>query len=216
MIPLAFLGGALVGAAGLLTVALRDGEKTESALPSSLKHPGRLDEREIAALLADYSLAAISLSGKCNQVEVESGDLHFTSIPLDDDTLLQKVANSIGDGLTKTCRNMRCGQLNDLKEEAVSLYGRYRGVFRQANTLLCKHGRAPIDLGPIRSGIKAISVNNAINNEDWWFDFSAAVDNIRDFLDRSSAIAEQFIDIFEGMKNSPSSDGCESKSLASI
>lgn len=58
----------------------------------------------------------------------------------------------------------------------------------------------PIDLGPIRSGIKAISVNNAIDNEDWCFDFSTAADNIRNFLDKSSAIAEQFIDIFEGME----------------
>lgn len=214
MIPLAFLGGALVGATGLLAVALRDGDDAESALPSSLKHPEGLDEREVASLLADYLRAAIKLSGKCSKVEMESSDLHITSISLDDDSLLQKMSNAVEDGLTRVGRTLRCSQLNDLKTEASRLYGTYRGVFRRANVLLRERGGETIDLRPIRFESGEISVNNALDNDKWCLDFGAAVDTIRNVLDKSSAIAGQLIGLLEEMDNpSPAGDGM-SQSLA--
>ena len=199
MIPLAFFGGAFVGAAGLLAAALCEGDGAGSKSSSSLKDPDRFDEREVADLLAEYSLAATRLSMKCTQVEWESSDLHVASLSLDDDGLLQKMANIAEDGLTKAGRSLRCSQLKDLKAEASSLYGTYRGVFRQANALLRECGGETIDLRSIRFASSEVSVNNALDNDDWCLEFGAAVDNIRNFLDTSSAIAEQLITLLEGI-----------------
>ena len=202
MIPLAFLGGALVGAAGLLSVALLDAKETESSFPSSLKNLESLDDEEVTSLLLDYSIAANLLSAKCNMLEFESVGLHLTSFKKDDDSLFQKAANTVYDGLARTGRSMRCNQLGRLKDEAVNLYRRYHGVFKQANALLCERGMSPVDLRPLRAGVRKVSINNAIDNDDWYLDFDAAADNIRTFLEKSSAIAEQPIAIFEGRENS--------------
>lgn len=201
MIPLAFLAGALVGTAGLLSAALLDVKKTESSFPSSLKNPESLDD-EAARLLLDYSIAANLLSAKCSVLEFESVGLHLTSFKKDDDSMFQKAANTVYDGLARTGRSMRCNQLGSLKDEAVNLYRRYRGVFKQANALLCERGMSPVDLRPLRAGVRKVSINNAIDNDDWYLDFDAAADNIRTFLENSSAIAEQLIAIFEGRENS--------------
>lgn len=208
MIPLAFIGGALVGAAGLLAVALRDGDDAGSALPSSVKHPERLDEREVVSLLAGYTRAANKLSAKCNTIEMESSDLVMASISLEDDDLLQKMSNVVEDGLTRVGRTLRCSQLNDLKDEASRLYGTYRGVFRRANALLCERGGENIDLRPIRFESKEISVNNALDNDDWCHDFGKAVDSVRNVLETSSTIAGRLIDLLEEMDTpSPAGDG---------
>ena len=153
-------------------------------------------------LLLDYSIAANLLSVKCSMLEFESVGLHLTSLKKDDDSLFQKAVNTVYDGLTRTGRSMRCSQLGSLKNEAVNLYRRYCGVFKQANALLCERGMSPVDLRPLRAGVRKVSINNAIDNDDWYLDFDAAADNIRTFLENSSAIAEQLIAIFEGRENS--------------
>lgn len=198
MLPLVFLGGALVGAAGLVAAALHDDKKTEAAFSPLLKAPEALTEDEVASLLGDYALKANLLSIKISQVGIESAALQGTSIELPDDGMFQKIANSIGDGLTKTARHLRCNELENLKDEASKLYGRYRGVFRRANALLRERGRTPIDLRGLTLSKAKVSVNNAIENENWCFDFEDAEEGIRSFLEKSSEIAEQFIAIFEG------------------
>lgn len=198
MFPLVFLGGAIAGAAGLVTAALLDDKKTESAFPPLLKTPEHLDEEDVSSLLGDYALKANMLSIKCSDVEVKSCDLQSTSLELPDDSMFQKIANTVCNGLTRTCRGIRCGELNALKEEAAKLYGRYKGIFRRANALLRERGRSPLDLRPLRFSVEKITVNNALENDDWCLDFDEAVDVIRDFLQKSSDMAEEFIAIFEG------------------
>ena len=208
MLPLAFIGGAVTGAAGLLAAVLYNSHKAESEYSPLLKTPEHLDAAEVVGQLNVYFFKANSMHFKCSEIVMDSIHLAFRSIPLPDDGFFQKTANVIGDSMTGVCRGWRRDALLALKDDCQKLYGRYRGVFRRANAILRERGETPINLNAITFKGQDFSINKSLENEDWHLDFEALADRIRDFLDTSCAIAEQLVGILE-RKDGPIAIGHE-------
>lgn len=200
MMPLVFLGGVLTGAAGLLGAAIYDSHKTEAKYSPLLKTPEKLSAEDTGAQLHLYYLKAQEIYGKCNDVMLESIDLVSTPIDLPDDSFFTKSMNLIGAKANGFCRHVSVGQLQQLMEDAHELYGRYKGVFKRANTILRERGRTPVDLGGLVKSKQRFSVDNSPENENWDQDLQACADIVINFLELSCAKAEELIDILEQEK----------------
>lgn len=197
MLPLAFIGGAVTGAAGLLAAAMYDSHKTESEYSPLLKAPESLDADEVTRQLNIYFFQVTSLQLKCSKLLMDAGGLAITSMSLPDDGLFQKVAKALDDGVTGISRRLKEDDLLTLKKDCQRLYGRYRGVFQRANAILREHGKSSVSLKPITFTGQDFSINNSLDNENWWEDFDALVTKISDFVETSRAIAQQLTEMLE-------------------
>lgn len=197
MLPLVFLGGALTGAAGLLTAALWDKHRTESQFSPILKNPKELDAKQAAKQLNQYFFKAQALYSECNKIVMESCELIITPIPLPDDSLLGKAGVVLGSHANKWCRGWRESQLKDVREEAKNLYARYKGVFKRANELAIQKGAPAIDLKSISYSASSMSIDRSLDNDNWDREFQDFADTIREFIENSCNIAEKLIDILE-------------------
>lgn len=197
MQPLAFIGGAITGMAGLAAAAFIDHKITESKFSPELKTPEKLDSKQVVAELNNYFFKQQAVLSECNKIVIESCDNIVTPMRLPWDSALQKAANSIGGGLSKVCRKWSVSKILDCKKQAEELYRRYRGVFDRANALLTEAGRTAITHpASIYTG-KDPQVNNAAENEDWGDEFEKLADEIRDGIEHSCNIAEQLIAALE-------------------
>lgn len=197
MLPLAFIGGAVTGAAGLLAAVMYDSHKTESEYSPLLKTPEHLDTEDVTRLLNIYFFQITSLQLKCSKLLMDSGHLAIPSMPPSDDSFFQKVAHAFDDGMTGISRRLSQDSVLTLKNDCQRLYGRYRGVFQRANTILRERGKSPVSLKPITFKGQDFSINNSLENEDWWDDFDALVTKISDFVDTSRNIAQKLTEMLE-------------------
>lgn len=193
MRPLAFIGGAISGAAGLIAVALWDQKRTESAFSPLLKTPGELDARDTAKQLNCYFFKAQQLYSKCNQIVMDSTHLISTPISLPDDGVFQKAANFLGGGATRACRGWRENELRNLKVELKNLYGRFRGVFRRANQLIADKNGSQADLKALGCMDSDPMIDNSLDNDNWDTEFMAFADSIRGYIERTCEAAEKLI-----------------------
>lgn len=197
MQPLAFIGGAITGMAGLAAATFIDYKLTESKFSPELKTPEILDRNQVIRELNNYFFKQQTVLSECNRIVLESSDNIVTPMPLPWDNALQKAANAIGGGLLKICRKGNVGSLLKCQNKAEEIYTRYRGVFERADNLLADTGRASL---PIPSRIfegSGVKVNNAPENENWIDEFEMLADQIRDGIEHSCTIAEQLIEALE-------------------
>lgn len=197
MLPLVFIGGAVTGAAGLLAAVMYDNHKSESAYSPLLNTPEHLDAEEVTRQLNAYFFKASSLHLKCSQIIGDSSHLIFTSVPLLTDGFLERAVNAFGDGMTGISRRLRQDDLVTLKKDCQRLYDRFHGIFQRANTILQERGKSPVSLKSITFKGVDFSIDNSVENEDWWEDFSALTDKIQNFLDTSCKIAEQLVEMLK-------------------
>lgn len=197
MLPLAFIGGAVTGSAGLLAAVMYDSHKTESEYSPLLETPESLDADEVTRQLNIYFFQVTSLQLKCSKLLMDAGNLAITSMPLPDDGFFQKVAKVIDDGMTGIGRRLKQDDLLTLKKDCQRLYGRYRGVFQRANAILRERGKSPVSLKSIAFKGQDFSINNSLKNENWWEDFDALVTKISDFAETSRTIAQQLTEMLE-------------------
>lgn len=197
MLPLAFIGGAVTGAAGLLAAVMYDSHKTESEYSPLLKAPESLDVEEVTRQLNIYFFQVTSLQLKCSKLLMDAGGLAITSLSLPDDGFFQKAAKVLDDGMTGIGRRLKADDLLTLKKDCQRLYGRYRGVFQRANVIVRERGKSPVSLKPITFTGHDFSIDNSLENENWWDDFDALVTKISDFMETSRAIAQQLTEMLE-------------------
>ncbi len=197
MLPLVFLGGAIAGAAGLTAAALYNSHKSEFQYSPLLKTPDVLDAAGVVRELNNYFFKAQSLYTACNKVVFDCSELIFTPVPLPWDNVVRRTLNRIGGGMNSFGRKNGNSRLCKLKEEAITLYGRYKGVFLRANELAKTMGRTPLQLDVIKFDDVTHELDNSVTNENWDEDFEALADSIRNFLDRSCDVANQLIDMLE-------------------
>lgn len=206
------LGGALVGAAGLAAATYLNREDNS---------PHRLDTVEslgidaLVGRLNTYVIKAHALSIKCSSVVIKSGDLQFAPIDLPDDTLLTRFGNMVGGKMTVTSRAWKHDALFDLKKEAEHLYTQHRDLFSRANELLEQHGMGRIKCKEITFAQQDFSLNNELSNEDWILKLDALADDIRNFLETSTVVAEQLISNLEGIQEHDTADGGRFVAIAS-
>lgn len=203
MLPLVFLGGAITGAAGLLGAALWDKHRTESQYSPLLKSAGNLDAEQTARQLNNYFFKAQAIYTRCNEIVIASSELILTPIPLPDDNFFQKAANLLRGVANRYCRSWRESEMRQLKKEAKALYGRYRGVFEQANRLAAQKGATPIDLSAIAFAGSSPTVDSSLENDNWDREFQELADTIREFIEKSCDAVERLIDILEGARHEP-------------
>ncbi len=194
MQPLAFIGGAITGMAGLAAAAFIDHKITESKFSPDLKRPESLDAKRIAAELNNYFFKQQAVLSECNRIVIESSDNIVTPIPLPWDNTLQKAANVIGGGLTKICRKGNVGRLLNCRREAEDIYARYRGVFVRANVLISGAGCPALEIPARLFEHKGVQVNNSLENDDWGDEFDQLADHIRDGIELSCDMAEKMIE----------------------
>lgn len=197
MRPLAFLGGAVAGAAGLAAAAFIDHKVTESKFSPALKRPETLDAKQVAAELNNYFFKQQAVLSECNRIVIESSDNILTPLPLPWDNALRKAANSLGGGLSKVCRKESVGRLLSCKKQAEELYARYKGVFERANALLVESGHSAIVHPEDFFSEKIPQMDNSAENEDWGDEFDKLADEIRNGIEQSCNIAEQLIEALE-------------------
>lgn len=202
MLPLVFIGGAVTGAAGLLAAVMYDNHKTESQYSPLLNTPESLDVEEVTRQLNIYFFQVTSLQVTCSKLLMDSGHLALTSIPVSHDGFFQNAAQVFDDGMTGISRRLRQDELLTLKKDCQRLYGRYCGVFQRANAILRERGKNPVSLKAITFKGQDFSINNSLENEDWWEDFAARVATISDFVDTSRNIAQQLTEMLE-QENEP-------------
>lgn len=192
MRPLAFIGGAIVGAAGLLGAALYDSHKTESQYSPLLRTPEKLDAAGVSDQLNAYFFKAQALYSKCNQIVLENSDLIVGPVRLPWDNSVRKAANAVAAKLGKLCGKYNIHQLVECGKEANLLYSRYLGIFERANSILKERGRSPLDL-PDKLAVPEVSNSD----EDWDSSFEIAADRIRDTIEASCNLAEQLLEMLE-------------------
>lgn len=197
-----FLGGALVGAAGITAAALLHKEND-----NPLRQLGNIEDLGVDDLIGKlnrYVIKAHALSIICSSVVMKSTDLQATPIDLPGDDLLTRIGNMVGGTMTVVSRQWKRDALLDLKKEAEQLYTQYSGVFAKANTLLEQFGMGQISCKGIVFGKRDFSLNNELSNDDWILEFDALADTIRNFLNMSTTVAEQLIASLE--KNQDEND----------
>lgn len=193
MQPLAFIGGAIVGAAGLLGAALYDSHKTESQYSPLLRTPEKLDAAGVSDQLNAYFFKAQALYSKCNQIVLENSDLIIGPVSLPWDNSVRKAVNAVAAKLGKLCGNYNIHQLMECGKEANQLYRRYIGVFERANSILKERGRSPLEL-PDRLFPEKLAVPDASgSDDDWDSSFEIVADKLRDTIEASCNLAEQLI-----------------------
>ncbi len=208
MLPLAFIGGAVTGAAGLLAAVMHDSHKTESEYSPLLKTPEHLDAEEVTRQLNIYFFQITSLQLKCGKLLMDAGNLALPSMPLPDDGFFQKAAKALDDGMTGISRRLRQDDLLTLKKDCQKLYGRYRGIFQRANAILRERGHSPVSLKAITFKGQDFSLNNSLENEEWWEDFDALVTRISDVMETSRTIAQRLTEMLE-QEGDPAAIDCE-------
>lgn len=197
MHPLAFIGGAIVGAAGLLGAALYDSHKTESQYSPLIRTPDKLDAAGVSDQLNAYFFKAQALYSKCNQIVLENSDLIIGPVSLPWDNPVRKAANTVVAKLGKVCGNYNVHQLMECGKEANHLYRRYIGVFERANSILKERGRSPLDIPDRLFSEKLAVPDTSVSDEDWGSSFEIVADKIRDTIEASCNLAEQLIEILE-------------------
>lgn len=190
---IAFMGGAICGAAGLLGLAMHDAHKNGGRpLPDNFS---TLSAEECERLLESYFINAQKIYADCNELALESCGLISTPIELPDDSVFQKGANFIGGSATLIARALRIRQLNGLLADAIELYAKYRPVFVRSNELLRERGQKALALSDLAPQKNAICANNDLENDDWGFELENGADVIRDFIELSCGRAEALIDL---------------------
>lgn len=198
MHPLMFIGGAVVGAAGLLGAALYDKRRTEAKFSPLLKNAAGLDAAQVIEQLNDYYLKSNALSIKCSGVLVENCGLHGPWLgAMPDDDFLHKAFADIDRHVTPVMRKWTVGQIADLGEEAKKLYIRYKGCFERANALIAAQGERQVDLSGIKFPAQKFSLDNSVQNDNWGFDLDELADIVRNYLDHSADIAEKLVQLLE-------------------
>lgn len=185
MLPLVFVGGAITGAAGLLAAALWDKHRTDSQYSPALKSPETLDATGAAEQLNSYFFKAQALYSKCNEIVFSAIGLISTPIPLPDDNIFQKAGVFLGGKANKWCRNWRQRQLNEVREEAETLFDRYKGVFKRANELVAQKAGQSVDLSAIKFAGNDRQIDSSLENDNWDGEFEEFADTIREFIESS-------------------------------
>lgn len=202
MLPLAFIGGALFGAAGLAVAAMVDKQKTEAGFPPSLKRCAELDRHDISMLLTDYYIRENQLATECGVLVAECGNC-YPAIEMPDENLAEKVFRLADNVMTPKIRKWDHDKMLSLRDEAQKLYARYKPAFLRANKLLREEGQSPLDLRAITFKGVDFSLDNSAENENWVFDLLDLSDKIRNFLDISGDIAEKMINFLDETKTCP-------------
>ena len=197
MLPLAFLGGAIVGAAGLATAAYVDHRITEAKFSPDLKRPDTLSAEQVVQELNSYFFKLQGIYSQCNKIVLENSDLIVTPVPLPYDNTIHRIANSIGGRLTSISRSSSISQLLDCRREANKLHERYLGIFERANYILAEKGMTPLTLTKRLFTEKTVSLDTSVHNDDWDTEFETIADNIRDTLDEACDQTERLIAMLE-------------------
>lgn len=197
MQPLAFLGGAIVGAAGLAAAAYVDHRITEAKFSPDLKRADTLNAEQVVRELNSYFFKVQGIYSKCNKIVLENSELVVTPMPLPHDNIIHRVANSIGGRLASISRGSSISQLLECQREANKLHGRYLGVFERANSILTEKGMTPFTLTKRLFTDKTVALDTSIRNEDWDTEFETIADNIRDTLDEACNHTERLIAMLE-------------------
>lgn len=196
-----FLGGALVGAAGLAAAALLDKSSSAPELPgpSCGDSAAGLDARGAVDALNEYFFKAHELARRCSTLSMESGELCMGPIELPEDSLLEKAANAIGGGLTRVVRGFRAEDLRSLHRQAAQLFSDYRPVFTRGNDLLKGAAMAGVGVSTKELDIRD-RLDNSLENEDWFDDLDEGCSRLNTFLTESADAAQELIDQLETLQ----------------
>ena len=186
-----FIGGTLLGAAGLAAAALAHDKISGTEPAPKADRIRAMDAAEISRQLRIYFFKATSLSLKCTGLFSESAFSDFPSINFPDDGFFTKMGNKIEGGMNRICRGMTKSQVLDLKNEAKKLYRQHRNLFIQANNILYQKGVAGISLADLTLDDQHFVLNNAMDNENWLDDLHVLCEAISAFLTKTADVADQ-------------------------
>lgn len=197
MQPLAFIGGAITGMAGLAAAAFIDHKITEARLSPDCKQAEALDSGQVVKELNGYFFKAQRLYSDCNKIALESNNLILTSATMPWDNFFRKSVSSLGGKMAQVSRKCGIEELRECGKKAQKLYSHYSPVFERAAAILSERGRT-VPVVASRLGIGRIGpLDNSISNDNWDMEFDQYVDMIRNSIEQSCNMAEQLIEMLE-------------------
>lgn len=191
-----FLGGALLGAAGLSAAVLLTQNKEDAAEPHVNFTPdeaSRMDAQEVIEHLDAYFSQSCGLGIQSSLSCFDCGDLSSGSIHLPDDGLFTKVENRLVDALVCVGRKSKEQDLRLARQRIEGLYQRYRPVFVRANRLLSAQGVSGVSLKDFTLADHEFSLKNSIDNENWCdeaLDLNSCLD---DFISKTTEAANKLV-----------------------
>ena len=189
-----FIGGALLGAAGLTAAALFDAKcNPRPALPEPDKARS-MDADSVADGLSEYCRRATTLN--LEQCIKLMPDGSMPPIYLDDADILDRVRTRVAEGLCFLDRKFKMSALRGFHKDAVKLYRQHRCLFVRANAILKGHGKEGVDLKALEAGaagfaarfaaLQAAPVLNDYDEDEaeqrWWSQYSALLLKVQDFV----------------------------------
>lgn len=197
MQPLAFIGGALTGMAGLAAAAFIDHTITESKLSPDCQQAEFLDSGQVVKELNGYFFKAQQLYSDCNKIALESSNLILTTATMPWDNFFRKTLSSLGGKMARVSRGCGVGELRGCGRKAQKLYAHYAGVFARAKSILSERGRSTPEIPASLDVGKFGHLDNSISNDNWDIEFEQYVDHVRNSIEKSCNMAEQLIEMLE-------------------
>lgn len=159
-----------------------------------------IDEIEnIKKELLAYNIQAYNLINKCTAIQSEICSLGNKSISGFDDSVLEKAKNFISDKLVGVGRTLFVSRLNDLKKEYLDFFNKNYNLFERVNEFLKTKGENTIDINSFDYDLK-LSIDNAVENDEWILDFSELCDKLRHFMQSTIDIVDHLYKNVETIK----------------
>jgi hypothetical protein len=200
-----FLGGAILGAAGLTAAALIDDKlNPKPSLPDPDDARSMSVERVTSGLSA-YCMRAAAL----NTEKTASIRQKVDAEPMrdfEDDGILDRMRNRLGGGVCLIDRKLKVSSLRDFLSEAEKLYKQHRCLFVRANVILREHGIQGVSLKTLAPRKRTFTLDNSVSNNDWHYQFDDSLEVVQDFITATIDAANLLCDKLEALSEPQTTD----------
>jgi len=203
-----FLGGALLGVAGLsASVFLFKDENedagTEQKVDFTPESATGMSAAEVIGHLNEYfmksNVLGMKSSASCFSVG-DLGDSQVAQFSTPETPFWEKARDWACDQCRRVGRKGKEMDLRDFRQRVEGLYQRYRPVFVRANRLLAAQGIVGVPLKEFTLENEDFTLNNAMSNEQWSDDALALNDKLNGFISRTTEAANTLIRKLEALE----------------
>ena len=182
-----FVGGALVGMAGLAAVACLTDKEDEKKI-SLVDRPDDDSIDALSAALSSYCRKAHRLAMRVNEFSLDCDKYITGSFTFDSDGLLTRLTNAIGDKMVVISRASCVSSIRDLKRECENYFAEHSYLFAKANEVFRSKNMPEININ-VPAPNMDFSVDNAIANENWSMDMGKLCDVLHDYVTKTAVLA---------------------------
>lgn len=196
-----FLGGAILGAAGLTAAALIDDKLNPKP---TLPDPDEARSMSVEAVtrgLSAYCMRASALSAETSASIRQKVDAEPMR-DFEDDSILDRMRNRLGGGVCIIDRKLRLSSLRDFLSDAEKLYRQHRCLFVRANVILRENGLHGVTLKNLTPRKRTSSLDNSVANEDWRDQFNDFLEAVEDYITATIDAANLLCDKLEALSES--------------